>query len=92
MIEKMLIKNEHDRWNAYMRSIGYVTASIKDVESYYNKTNHYIHYLAKLHPALVEFDELDDVSKELSNITSKKVNLKESDKHIIKSIKDNIEL
>lgn len=91
-VEKILVKNEHARWNAYMRSIGYVTASIDDVKNYYSKTDHYIYYLAKMHPALVDFDELDNTSKELSKITSKKINLEESDLHIIKCIKNNIEL
>ncbi len=91
-IEELLAKNEHNRWNAYMRSIGYVFVSTNDVAKYYKKTNHYIHYLAKMHPAITEYDKLDDISKELSNITSKKINLKDSDRCIVKSIYDKINL
>ena len=91
-IEKLLSRNEHDRWNAYMRSIGYVCASIKEVEKYYNKTKHHIHYLARMHPALVEYDKLDSVSKELSKITSRNIDLKENDRMIIKKINESIDL
>ena len=91
-IEEALAKNEHDRWVAYMRSIGYVCASIDKVENYYKNCNHYINYLAKMHPALVEYDKLDGISKELSRITSKEVNLKENDSRIIKNIYKEINL
>lgn len=91
-IEKILIKNEHDRWMAYTRSIGYVYASLDEVAKYYQKNKHYIHYLARMHPALVEFNELDNVSKKLSKITSKKINFVDSDKKIIKNIYEKVEL
>lgn len=86
-IEKELSKNEHDRWNAYMRSIGYVYVSTDEVKNYYKKTKHHVNYLARMHPALVSYDELDDVSKELSKITSKNINLKDSDVKIIRLLK-----
>lgn len=91
-IENLLTKNEHDRWMAYMRSIGYVKASTTDVEKYYNSNKHYIDYLARRHPGLVEYEKLDEVSKELSKITSKKVDLKEKDKMIIEFLNKKIEL
>ena len=86
-IEEELSKNEHDRWNAYMRSIGYVYVSTDEVKNYYKKTKHHVNYLARMHPALVSYDKLDDVSKELSKITSKNINLKESDVKIIRLLK-----
>ena len=85
-IEEKLTKNEHDRWNAYTRSIGYIYASVDEVKKYYKDTNHHIHYLARMHPALVEFNELDNVSKELSKITSKKIDLVESDRNLVRYI------
>ena len=91
-IEEILSRNEHDRWNAYTRSIGYVYVSCKEVANYYESNKHYIHYLARRHPALVEYDELDKVSKELSKITSREIDLKSSDTMIIRFIKDKIEL
>ena len=91
-VEDLLTRNEHERWNAYMRSIGYVHASIDDVQSYYRITNHYIHYLARMHPALVEFNKLDDVSKELSIIFQKHIDLKDSDRQIVRNIYEKIKI
>ena len=91
-IEDILTKNEHDRWNAYMRSIGYITSSIEDVKKYYTTTNNYINYLARKHPAIVEFSKLDEVSKELSKICNKKINLVDSDRQIIKNIHEKIKI
>ena len=91
-VSELLIKNEHDRWMAYMRSIGYIFVSTKEVARYYEKNKHYIHYLAKRHPALVEFHELDNVSKELSEITKENINLKESDEKIIRFLYEKIKL
>ena len=70
-----------------MRSIGYVYVSTDEVKNYYKKTKHHVNYLARMHPALVSYDKLDDVSKELSKITSKNINLKESDVKIIRLLK-----
>lgn len=91
-IEELLTINEHERWNAYMRSIGYVCASIDEVESYYRRVNNYVYYLARMHPALVEFDKLDEVSKELSRICQNHIELKDSDRQIVKNIYEKIEL
>ena len=91
-IEEILSRNEHDRWSAYTRSMGYVYVSCKEVAKYYKSNKHYVDYLARRHPALVEYDQLDNVSKELSKITSKEVDLKESDTVIIRLLKDKIEL
>ena len=90
-VEKLLAENEHNRWNAYMRSIGYVCAPINEVNKYYQKNQHYINYLARMHPGLVKYHKLDKVSKKLSIITSKQIDLKESDITIIKNINDLIE-
>ncbi len=89
-IEDLLTINEHERWSAYMRSIGYTYASIEDVEKYYDKTKHHVYYLAKMHPALVEFDELDKVSQELSRVCKKHIELKDSDREIVRNIYEKI--
>lgn len=85
-VEEALIRKEHDRWMAYTRSIGYVYVSTKDVKKYYDTNKHYIHYLARMHPALVDFEELDEVSKELSKIIGKDAKMKEKDKFLVRSI------
>lgn len=89
-IEDKLTRNEHDRWNAYTRSIGYIHATIDDVKNYYEKTNHYVYYLARMHPALVTFEELDDLSNELSKITGKDVDMVDYDRRIIKFINEKV--
>ena len=89
-IEDLLVRNEHDRWVAYTRSIGYTCASISEVEKYYKKVNYYVYYLAKKHPALVDFDKLDKLSKELSKITKRNVDLIDSDRQIVRNIYENI--
>ena len=63
-----------------MRSDGYQSASIADVEKYREKINDTKHILAKLHPAIVEFEKLDEIEHKLNK------NFKESDIKIIKNI------
>lgn len=82
-LEEVLAKNEHDRWNAYMRTIGYKKATIDDVKKYYPILKDHRDYLGRRHPALVPFEELDNVSRQLQNIGINK-NLKESDHDIVK--------
>lgn len=43
---------EHKRWNAYMRSLGYVTGKVRDNN-------------VKTHPCLVSYDDLSDAEKML---------------------------
>ena len=91
-IEDLLSRNEHERWNAYMRSIGYVYASIEEVEKYYETTKHHVYYLARMHPALVDYDKLDEVSKKLTRICKKNIELKDSDRQIVRNIYERIKL
>jgi hypothetical protein len=62
------------------------------VEKYYKKSKSYVYYLARMQPALVEYNKLDKISKELSRITKEKIDLKENDKKIIQNIYEKIEL
>ena len=85
-IEQLLTENEHDRWMAYTRSIGYVKASLDDVLKYYKTTHTYINYLARMHPCLVPFNELDNLSQDINKITGKNIDFIESDRKIVKHI------
>lgn len=91
-IEDILARCEHDRWIAYMRSIGYIKVDTNEVKNYYQKNKNYIDYLGRRHPALVSYDELNKISKELSKITSLDINLKESDKKIVELLNKKIKL
>ena len=87
-LEELLAKNEHERWNAYMRTIGYTKATIDDVRNYYPILKDHKDYLGRRHPALVSFEELDNVSKMLQSIGINK-NLKASDHDIVKMMFNN---
>lgn len=80
-IKNKLIKGEHERWVAYMRSCGFSGIDAKEAKKYERKTNSHIHYIAKLHPFLTDFDKL----KEAGNILSKK-DVDKKDEEFIKNI------
>ncbi len=85
-IRDALAKNEHERWMAYMRADGYQLALIDEVEKYEPMVHHHVYHLAKLHPGLVKFEELDSLSKKIEKVSGKKMDLKKSDYDIIDSI------
>lgn len=87
VLEKVAIL-EHRRWVAFMQTEGYSTASVEDVRVYYKKgkSESHVHYLAKLHPTLVEWDELDEVSAGVSEIKGKSYDFKKNDYDMIKNI------
>lgn len=60
-----LTKNEHNRWNAYVRTDGFKYIAKEEVLKYKDFTQNTKHFLAKLHPAIVEFEELEEVEKYL---------------------------
>lgn len=78
-----LVRNEHDRWMAYMRVNGYKSVDAKKVAIYRNYTNSHVHYLAKLHPCIVPFDDLEKVGKAIN-----KEDVITSDGDIIKKMVD----
>ena len=79
-ILSQLAKNEHDRWNAYMRSEGFKRATVEEVQKYKKITNSYQYPLAKLHPAIVEYNQLDEVGKKIGK------DLKRGDEDFIKNM------
>lgn len=64
-IEQALIKNEHDRWNAYVRTEGFKSIKKEEVKKYMDFTKNTKHFLAKLHPAIVAYEELEEVERYL---------------------------
>lgn len=81
-LKKVLMDCEHDRWNAYVRSIGYTYISVPEVGKYYKEINHHENALTKQHPAIVSNEELDKVSNELKQY-KENINLKEYDEKIV---------
>lgn len=76
-----LARNEHDRWNAYVRTDGFKNIAKEEVLKYKKFTKNTKHFLAKLHPAIVEYEKLDEVEQYLQK------DFKSADINII----DNIE-
>lgn len=76
-----LARNEHDRWVAYMRTEGYKSVDVEEVAKYRDTTQNYVHFLAKLHPAIVPYDDLPRVSREL-----KKEDILTNDKSLIENM------
>ena len=87
---ELLAQMEHDRWIAFMRTEGYSKANINDVRVYYSlgKVLSHIHFLAKLHPALAPWGELDSLSKQVSDVMGKSIEFKEYDYDIVRLIPD----
>ena len=83
-----LAENEHNRWNAYERTEGYQTASIKEVKEYFPQTKSHINHLAKLHPCITEFKNLDNLSKQIKQITGTEKDFKANDFKVIEMIAD----
>ena len=81
-----LAKVEHLRWNAFIRSEGYRNADIDTMEAYASVVGHQRDDLSKLHPCLVEWDQLDDVSAAYNHLMHAQKDFKESDRQIINQI------
>lgn len=76
-----LTQLEHLRWNAFVRSEGYVGASAQDACIYKQYTNNsHKHLRAKMHACICTWDELDEISRVFGS------DFKESDKNFISKI------
>ena len=86
-LENLLVNVEHDRWNAYVRSIGYTCASPNEVKKYIGYAKKHENTLTKQHPAIVPNEDLDKVTKELKKIETD-VDLRDYDIRIIRGLKN----
>lgn len=75
--KEVLMQNEHDRWNAFMRSEGFKSVDFETVEKYAPLTRSHKDESAKLHPCITTWKELDDVQRKYDEL-QKKLYLKES--------------
>ena len=87
-----LMKNEHERWNAYMRSEGFCGVDFDTVCRYAPQTRSHKDERAKLHPCIVEWEALDSLQEKYNKLQSelqlKKSNFKEYDQKIVEEIPD----
>lgn len=85
-----LAKNEHERWNAFVRSEGFRSASIETFKKYAPITHSNKDEIAKLHPCIVSWDKLDILQKEYDALRDelklKPNNFKQNDIDIIEKI------
>jgi hypothetical protein len=61
-LKEMLAKNEQSRWNSFMLIRGWLPADANLVKAYEEQSSGFAHKhtLAKLHPFIKEWDDLDD--------------------------------
>ncbi len=81
-----LAKLEHRRWNSYMLSIGWKSASIEQVDKWYDTLNGHRNFSAKMHPCIISWEDLDGLSKWLLEKHNKKVDFKELDKIMVREL------
>lgn len=87
-LKTRLAKLEHRRWNAFMRSIGYRSIEASKIHYYTQKgqKKSYINTVALLHPCLVEWDELENVSKVVSEATGCPVDFVNADYTMVEAV------
>ena len=87
-----LIKNEHDRWNAFMRSEGYRTVDFETVKKYAPFTRTHKDLSAKVHPCITSWEDLDKLQAQYNSLQKelflKKSNFKEYDEKLVVEIPD----
>lgn len=83
----ILMKNEHERWNAFMRSEGFRSVDFETVKKYAPHTRSHKDESAKLHPCITGWDELDELQEQYNRLQKqlylKKSNFKEYDEKIV---------
>ncbi len=84
-IEK-LAKLEHDRWNDFMRSLGWRVANTLQVKSWYMDLNNYRNFAAKLHPCIISWENLIQLDTWFMDNYDLKTNFQELDKLMVKAL------
>ncbi len=76
--KEALTRNEHERWNAFMRSEGFRSVDIETVKKYAPYTRSHKDEAAKLHPCITSWTDLDTLQQQYNQL-QKKLYLKKSD-------------
>ena len=77
-VAERMARNEHDRWNAFVRSEGFRTTDFETVKKYAPHTRTHKDEAAKLHPCILSWEELD-VFQQQYNQLQEELLLKPSD-------------
>lgn len=82
-----LARNEHLRWNSFMRSEGYRCASWEELEQFYPQVKNNQDPLSKRHLCIVDWEELDELNRKYLELNPPvRKNFKKSDYDLIRDI------
>ncbi len=81
-----LAVNEHHRWNAFMLSEGYQSATIQQMHQYAEAVGNHKDDLSMLHPCITEWKELDKLEQEYNSTYGKSKEFKKYDIEIVEKI------
>ena len=86
-LAERLACNEHQRWNSFMRSEGYRSASWEDLEAFYPQVQNNQDPLSKRHLCITDWENLDALNeKYLALNPPKRKDFKKSDFDLIRGI------
>ena len=81
-----LARLEHERWIAFMRTEGFTRADASEMVRWQQAFGRHDNTLARRHPCIVAWNELDQLSAILADAKGEPVDFKETDRKIIRSI------
>jgi len=82
-----LARNEHLRWNSFMRSEGFRSASWEDLLDFYPQVMNNQDALSKRHLCLTDWDSLDELNRKYLELNPpKRKDFKKSDFDIVRNI------
>lgn len=89
-VAERMARNEHERWNAFVRSEGFRTTDFETVKKYAPHTRTHKDEAAKLHPCILPWEELDHFQEEYNKLQAelllKPSDFKEYDFKIVREI------
>lgn len=85
-LAERLAVNEHARWNAFLRSEGYQTATTGQMHLYAQAVDSHADKLSMLHPCITDWDQLDEIQSLYNTTYGKDENFKKSDRDIVKKV------
>jgi len=81
-----LARLEHERWNAFMRAEGFTRSDAVEMIRWQEAFGRHDNTLARRHPCIVSWDELDPLSATLTDAKGEPVDFKKTDRDIIRKI------
>ncbi len=85
VVEELAIA-EHKRWNAFMRSEGWRSASPEICDKWYKALNGHRNFAAKLHACIVPYERLPELDRWVFERYEKTVNFAELDRVMVRAV------